>query len=295
MEGTPPRSQVRSLRLRYPGVCAGCGRKLARGLTANYDAATKEVWCLLCDVGTYASETIGAVALAQPAAPPERAEPAEPEPIDKGIAGGSAQREHDRRARAREVRVKGQLGDRLGGIAVRLIPERQSTHAWAKGAKGERELAATLEKLPGIVALHDRKVSWSTGNIDHLIVAPAGVFVVDAKAYDGALRIRDRGGLFRADERLYVGGRDCSKLADMAWQVEPVTRIVRWAGCELAVTPVLCFIGAEWPLVFPPKEFRGVRLASPKMLRKLLLDTQALDPTEVDRLARALAEAFPPK
>ncbi len=278
MEGTPVPSQVRSTRLRYPGVCAGCGRKVARGLTANYDAATKEVWCLLCDVGTYTSTTPGSAEPAAPVAPLERTEPIEPAPIDSGIAGGSAQREHDRRAKAREVRVKGHLGDRLGGVAIKLVPERQSTHAWAKGAKGERELAAALENLPGIVALHDRKLPRTMGNIDHLIVAPAGVFVVDAKAYDGALRIRDRGGLLRTDERLYVDGRDCSKLADgMAWQAEPVSRVVRSEGCELPVTSVLCFIGAEWPLLFRPKEFRGVRLASPKSLRKLLVEAQMLD------------------
>ena len=42
------------------------------------------------------------------------------------------------------------------------------------------------------------------------MIAPAGLFIVDAKHYEGRLRIRDRGGLFRTDERLYVGGRDRS-------------------------------------------------------------------------------------
>ena len=35
-----------------------------------------------------------------------------------------------------------------------------------------------------------------------------------AKRYKGRLQIRDKGGLFRTDNRLYVGGRDCSRLAD---------------------------------------------------------------------------------
>lgn len=46
------------------------------------------------------------------------------------------------------------------------------------------------------------------------MIAPAGIFVVDAKDYQGSLEIRDLGGWFHADERLYVGGRDRSKLAD---------------------------------------------------------------------------------
>lgn len=41
--------------------------------------------------------------------------------------------------------------------------------------------------------LHDRRVPDTRGNIDHIIVAPAGVFVVDAKNHKGKIGIRDRG------------------------------------------------------------------------------------------------------
>jgi hypothetical protein len=40
------------------------------------------------------------------------------------------------------------------------------------------------------------------GNIDHLVIAPAGIFVVDAKHYDGLIQIRNRGWWFRPDYRL---------------------------------------------------------------------------------------------
>ena len=139
------------------------------------------------------------------------AEPAlaEAAPIDCGTAGASAQREHDRRAAKREAATRERFGRRLGGVILALTYEPQSTRAWAKGARGEQELAAALDGLPDVVVLNDRRVPGTLGNIDHLVIAPAGLFVVDAKRYDGHLRIRDRGGLFRTDERLYVGGRDC--------------------------------------------------------------------------------------
>ncbi len=73
--------------------------------------------------------------------------------------------------------------------------------------------------MPGLRMLHDRRVPGTRGNIDHIVMAPADVFIVDAKNHKGRIEIRDRGSFFRTDYRLTVGGRDCSSLADgMSWQ-----------------------------------------------------------------------------
>lgn len=57
---------------------------------------------------------------------------------------------------------------------------------WAKGADGERRTAATLADLPPpFVVLHDLHVPGSKANIDHLVIGPTGVFVIDSKAYSG--------------------------------------------------------------------------------------------------------------
>lgn len=128
------------------------------------------------------------------------------------------------------------------------------------------------------------------------MIAPAGLFVVDAKRYDGALQIRDKGGLFRSDERLYVGGRDCSHLADnMGWQVSAVETLLGSVERTVTVTPVLCFLGVEWPLLFRPDSYRGVRIDSPKSLRKLITARPALNAAEIDKVARILATGFPAK
>jgi hypothetical protein len=221
-------------------------------------------------------------------------------PIDPGIAGSSAQREYERRAARREAAIKDRFGKRLGGLIVTVTDEPQSTRAWAKGARGERELAEALEGVLNVVVLSDRRVPGTRGNIDHLVIGPAGLFLVDAKRYDGSLRIRDMGGFFRRDERLYVGGRDCSRLADnMGWQVEAVEMLLESLGHNVAVTPVLCFIGVDWPLLFPPDSYHGVRLEGPRSLRKLITNTQALthafDAADITRLARILATGFPAK
>ena len=62
------------------------------------------------------------------------------------------------------------------------------------------------------------------------------------------------------DDRLHVGRRDCSALADkMGWQVTAVEKALVEAGLDPLppITPVLCFVDGDWPLIAPPDVFRG--------------------------------------
>jgi hypothetical protein len=110
----------------------------------------------------------------------------EPHAIDAGVAGRSARQEHERRAAKREAALKDRWGNRIGGVVLALTDEPQSTRAWAVGARGEEKLA---EALDGFTVLHDRRVPGTRGNIDHIVIAPAGVFVVDAKSYEGSIEL----------------------------------------------------------------------------------------------------------
>ncbi len=185
-------------RVKYDGVCSKCGLALRAGEVAAYDRASRTIHCVSC-----------------PAAP----EPEPPE-VDAGVAGRSAHREHERRAAKRQAAVKERWGDRLGSVVLALTDEPLSTRTWAVGARGEEKLA---EALAGFTVLHDRRVPGTRGNIDHIVVAPAGVFVVDAKRYEGRIAIRNHGWFLRPDERLHVGRRDCSALADTGWWAIPAT------------------------------------------------------------------------
>jgi hypothetical protein len=170
--------------------------------------------------------------------------------IDAGVAGGSTLREHERRHGNRERQIRTRWG-RLAGLVLALSEDPLSTRVWERGSVGESKLGAALGKIDrdDVIFLHDRAVPGSRRNIDHIVVAPSGVYVVDAKRYRGRVEVRDVSGLFsRADLRLFVGGRDRSKLAHaMDWQVEAV-RAGMGGREDVPITPVLCFIDAEWPL-----------------------------------------------
>jgi hypothetical protein len=130
------------------------------------------------------------------------------------------------------------------------------------------------------------------------VIAPAGIFVVDAKRYKGLITIRDRGSFLRHNYRLYVGGRDRSKLAEaMAWQVAAVAEALERAGEDPPppITPVLCFVHGDWPILRAPDVFEGVRLESERSIKKLVTRLKQLDDREIDRLTTILASGLPPK
>jgi hypothetical protein len=182
----------------------------------------------------------------------------------------------------------------LSGLVLALSEDPQSTRAWERGSAGESKLAQSLAKLDrdGVIVLHDRRAPASRANIDHLVVCPSGVFVVDAKPYAGEVRVKDVGGLFRRDLRLFVGRRDYTRLADgLAWQVRATEAAL--GGTEIPVFPVLCFIDAEWPLLGGPRPFRGVLIESERSLRRRVTRRGVLDVEEVRETAMVLAQALP--
>jgi hypothetical protein len=183
-------------------------------------------------------------------------------------------------------------------LILKVSDEPQSTRAWSIGAEGEETLARELGALDGIRLLHDRRIPGSRANIDHIVLAPGGVFVVDAKNYRGLIRVQDRGPFWREDLRLVVGGRDCSALADgLARQVDAVLGALVAAGEDPLprISPALCFVDGEWPLIRRPREFRGVQLVDERSIRSLVTTSDDLAPDTIDRLARVLAKRLPPR
>jgi hypothetical protein len=84
----------------------------------------------------------------------------------------------------------------LGGLAVaalvawrvRFRPSEQVT-AWRRGAAGERRTARLLDRLTrdGYVVFHDLALPGSPANVDHLVIGPSGVFVIDSKQWTGSI------------------------------------------------------------------------------------------------------------
>lgn len=206
------------------------------------------------------------------------------------MAGGSAQREADRRRAAREATVRARH-PHVGGLILALSDEPQDTKNWAKGAEGERQLGASLDALAeaGIVVLHDRLRPGTAANIDHLAVTPSGIWVIDAKHYRGEVARRTVGGWFSRDVRLYVGWRDRTDLVrKMATQVDAVRNALAVDRAGVPVRPMLCFVNGDWPLLAGPFELGGVLVTWPRAAVRVLRRPGPVDREDRERIAREL-------
>lgn len=264
---------MKQLTLRRADTCVGCGTALAAGTPALWDAAARTVTCLGCG-------------------------PPDPAPLDRGTPGASARREGERRSARREERVRARH-PRIGGLVLAVTDDPASTRVWGQGATGEERVGAVLEAAAdrGVLVLHDRRLPRSRANVDHLAVAPSGVWVVDAKRYVGQrVEGRDVGGWFRTDLRLFVGGRDRTALVDgVEGQVAAVRATLDAAGhAEVPVHGALCFVEADLRWFAKPFRLRDVLVTWRKELVAPMLAPPVVDPPTREALLRLLAARLRP-
>jgi hypothetical protein len=266
----------RIVKLRRADVCVACRRALVAGSRAWWDADGRTVRCVVCYVsgGGSADELV---------ALPE---------LDRGVAGASVAREHERRRLAREAEVTEARSVISHVIAARHAPREET--AFRRGEQGELAVASYLERRTrkvSTILLHDRRMPRGHGNIDHLAVAPAGVFVIDAKRYRGKVGV-GRG--FQA-EKLFVNGRDRTKVVDgLDRQVKVVRTALSDLGQdEVVVQGVLCFVRRNFAPGESKQTVRGHLLLRPRPLARRLRAEGPLAPDVIEAIARALAEVLP--
>jgi nuclease-like protein len=221
----------------------------------------------------------------------------EPE-IDLGTPGGSAKREHERRRTRREAKTR-ENHPHIGNFLLRVQSAPTSETVWETGAVGEEMLAVHLAKTcPEVIVLHDRRIPGRRTNIDHLAVAPSGVFVIDAKRYKGKIEVRHP---FLGDPHLFIAGRNKGKLVDgLLRQRDAVRSALADTNPELPVHACFCFLnprgqagGSGLPL-FRTLSINGLQLFYPRKLSKRLNAPGAFTCESRHGVAAVLARAFPP-
>jgi hypothetical protein len=139
--------------------------------------------------------------------------------------------------------------------------------AWRRGAAGERRTARLLASLErrGWAVLHDLAIPGSTANIDHLVIGPGGVIVVDSKRYRGRLRL-DRHGMVWHSRWLLV-----SALRKVLWAADQADEVLGVAEVQVAAVVAVHGASVPWGLL----QADGVTIVPARRLPGLL---QALPP-----------------
>jgi hypothetical protein len=217
--------------------------------------------------------------------------------LDTGRAGISAMKEYERRHANDQLKIEEKWGTgRIGKVAKFLADEPQTTKAWAKGADGERRVSHHLRRDLGdrAIMLDDRKVPGTRGNVDHIVVAASGIWVIDAKSYKGRVERRDVGAWRTVDERLFVNNRDQTKLANaMGWQIVAVEAALTKAGFEgVPIHSALCFTDSDWGLFKKPFQINGVWVVWAQKLVEMVLAPAELRVMDIQRLAAAVGTSL---
>jgi Nuclease-related domain len=184
------------------------------------------------------------------------------------------------------------VGVAVAGLLRAETIRKQVADSWLKGGHGEQLTARRLARLPDSWhVFHDLKVPVpdSMANLDHVVVGPTGVFVIDSKAWSGRIHRSET-----SFEWLHDGYSFRDQLTTTEWEAEAlgdalydrlrghgVQPTVRWLWCVHGVA-----LAGGGVLMND-----GTALLTPRRLvRWLATQPQGqLDQDQVEEVARALA------
>lgn len=192
--------------------------------------------------------------------------------------------------------------DPVGGSAALRDARIRHDHNYTKGAAGEYLMDISLHKHvnDGAVILTDRRVPGAESNIDHVVIAPSGVWIIDSKNWRGKIEYRASTRL-GMDTRLYVGGIDRTSAVEKIFNlVIPVAQVI--GDKSVPISQALVFIEGDWGstsatrfLTNRPYQHLGVWISWPKAIWKKINEPGTLDKDDLQRLGALLDEQLRPR
>ena len=170
----------------------------------------------------------------------------------------------------------------LVGWRLRFRPSEQVT-AWRRGADGERRTARLLDRLTrdGYVVFHDLALPGSPANVDHLVIGPSGVFVIDSKQWTGSVRQGVDGLVWHNHYRLD------RTLETVGWEAQLVGRLL---GARTAA--LVCVHGAQ--VHGGGLDAQGVAIVPAHLLRSALGYDRVLSDGDIELLATTARTSLRP-
>jgi hypothetical protein len=161
----------------------------------------------------------------------------------------------------------------LVGWRLRFRPSEQA-RTWQRGAHGERQTARLLDRLTrdSYVVFHDLAMPGSPANVDHLVISPNGVFVIDSKQWTGSVHLGADGLAWHNHYRLD------RTLETVRWEAETVGRLL-----GTRIHPLLCVHGAH--VHGGGLHAQGVAIVPGHLLRSALGYDRVLSDADVALLA----------
>ncbi len=154
------------------------------------------------------------------------------------------------------------------------------------------------ERCPDVLMLHDRAAPMSRANIEHIAIAPSGVYVIDSKRYRGKIEVTTP--IFGA-QKLKINGRDRTGLIKgLERQVAHAKAAMADFDAEIPVHGCLCFVAPDGrfcelglPFLRTPR-INGYPLYYARRLARRLNRPGPIGHEQATELRGELAERLPP-
>jgi hypothetical protein len=247
-------------KLQWGGVCQSCGSAIERYSKGWHEPSLQKVRCLQCG------------------------------PSD------------DSHSPATDSLVTAVSRDPIGGTASIRASQDRHGREFAKGAAGEYLIDVGLRKYLGGEAmfLTDRAVPGTKSKIDHIVVAPSGIWIIDTNLWRGKIEYKTKS-LTSLDHRLYVGGVDrTSKVEDIYNLVIPVAQVIE--DRSIPVHAAMVFVEGDWSNAQTlrlardkPHQHLGVWITWPRALYKMINERGPLDPESIERVHSKLDANLTPR
>ena len=192
--------------------------------------------------------------------------------------------------------------DPVGGSAALREARSRRDPKWTKGAAGEYLMDLSLHNHlnEGSVILTDRGVPGTKSNIDHIVVAPSGVWIIDSKVWRGKIEYKSTS-MFGMEKRLFVGGKDRTSAVEAIFNlVIPVAQVI--GDKSIPIKQALVFVDGDWSdasaariVTSRPYQHLGVWISWPKAIWKKINEPGPLDADAVKRIGAHLEAHLRPR
>jgi hypothetical protein len=163
-------------------------------------------------------------------------------------------------------------------VLARVMNIHTDERAWRRGADGEERVAQSLSRLPkSWYVFHDLNIGSRGANLDHLVIGPGGVFVLNTKNLTGNLWVAQRAILHNGQRTDFL--RAAKREALIAGE-----RLGRAVG-PVSALPVLVIFADKIKIKAPPD---GVSVVEGATVRRWLeRQRSVLAPDQTREIAKA--------
>jgi hypothetical protein len=119
---------------------------------------------------------------------------------------------------------------------------------WRAGIEGEQKVVVALMSLDdSYVLINDIKLPSSRGNIDHILLSPKGVFVLETKNYSGMVRCYGDAWYVGSDGRSKPIGSVSKQAKKSAYELSSFLEST--TGLKIYVNPICVFVNPSLEVV----------------------------------------------